>query len=521
MRRRRKIIMETIKQILRLKKVVNLSTRNIAKVTNTPKSTVLDYIRRFEKTNLTYNDIEPLADSEIHQALFPDKKKKTSSSQSKNDEIDLNYIHNELKRRGVTRHLLWEEYRENCSNGLGYSQFCEIYRAYTKKVNISMRQVHKAGEKIFVDYSGLKAEIIDKNTGEVIKVEIFVAVLGASGYTYAEASLDQKKHSFINSHLNAFEYFGGVSEILVPDNLKSAINEANRYDPTVNESYQDMAEHYDVVVIPARPYKPKDKSKAELSVLLVQRWILARFRNRQFFSIEELNQAIKELLEILNNKIVKKFGKSRHELYEELDKPALKSLPERRYELRLFKHCRVNIDYHIEIMGSYYSVPYQLVKEEVKAVYNITTVEIYHDNKRVAIHKRLYTKGGYQTNSDHMASSHKIYAQWTPSKLINWGSTYGPHTKELIEAILATKKHPEMGFRTSLGILNNCKKYENDVVELAAKKLLSIGSYRVKAFTSILKNKTYLLNAIEDDLDEEVVNRPDNHKNIRGAAYYN
>jgi transposase len=508
--------MKPIKQIIILKETNRLSIRDISKILNIPRSTISDYLRRFKQSKLGVNDLETLSEKDIYRALFPEEELRHEFDKDK-AALDYSYIHNELKRPHVTRYLLWEEYCEKHPQGYSYSQFCHLYRDWTKRVHVSMRQNHKAGEKMFVDYSGLKAEIIDKDTGEIQEVEIFVAVLGASGYTYAEASRDQKKFSFVSSHIHAFEYFGGVSEILVPDNLKSAITQADLYDPTVNETYQDMASHYDTIVIPARPYKPKDKSKVELSVKLVQRWILARIRHQQFFSINELNCTIWNSLDYLNNKEIRKFAKSRKELYEEFDRPALKPLPARPYEIRQFKYARVNIDYHIEVEGCYYSVPYQLAGREVHAIYNLSLIEIFHDNKRVASHQRLYGKGKYSTNVLHMASAHRAYAQWSPSRIIGWAEKYGPNTKELIKSIMNKRPHPEMGYRTCLGILNAAKAYNNkEVIEQVSLKLLNMDSYRVGHFKSILKHKTYNM-----DDSKELLDRPPDHENIRGQDYYN
>ena len=369
---------------------------------------------------------------------------------------------------------------------------------------------------MFVDFSGLKGEVVNSQTGEIEKAEIFVAVLGASGYTFAEACRDQSKHSVINAHNHTFQYFGGVPEIIIPDNLKASVSRADKYDPDLNATYQDMAEHYGTVVLPARPYRPKDKPKVELAVKLVQRWILARLRHRIFFSIEELNDAIHSLLDDLNTRKIKKIARSRRELYEELDYPALKPLPVSPYVFREFKCCRVNIDYHVELDKAYYSVPYQLVGKDVAVRYTATTVEMFHQRKRVAVHQRYYRIGFYSTESAHMASAHRLYAEWRPSRLIEWGQRYGKHTGELIRAIMESRPHPEIGFRICLGILNTAKlQPDTESVELAARKMIELKSYRVKHFKAILKNKTYLKPAEVNPLA-----LPLSHDNLRGAAYY-
>mgnify|MGYP000347907834 FL=1 len=370
--------MKHIRKIIELSELTDLSVRAIRNALNLPRSTVNDYLTAYKASDLTLELIQSLNDDQIYTALFGDKTKGSARPLP-----DFAKMNTELKKKHVTRYLLWEEYREKHPDGLGYSQFCEHYRLWSKKVSVSMRQTHKAGEKLFVDYSGLTMEVIDPKTGEISKAEVFVAALGASGYSYAEASMSQKKHDFIASHVRAFRFYNGVTEVLVPDNLKSAVTRANWYEPDINESYQDMADHYGTVVLPARPYKPKDKSKAELSVKLVQRWILARLRHIKFFSLHELNEAIWELLDDLNNRKMRHLGKSRRELFEALDQPALKALPDRTYIYRDFKDCKVNIDYHILLEKDLYSVPYQLAGEVVNARYTSTTVEIYHKDKRV------------------------------------------------------------------------------------------------------------------------------------------
>jgi len=508
----RRLKMRHIRKIIELHELTGLSVRQIKDALNLPKSTVSDYLTAFKASDLTREQLKSLNDDQIYTALFGEKPK--GSARPLPDFAKMNTA---LKKKHVTRSLLWEEYREQHPDGLGYSQFCEHYRLWSKQVSVSMRQTHKAGEKLFVDYSGLTMEIIDPKTGEISKAEVFVAALGASGYSYAEASMSQQKHDFIASHVRAFEFFGGITEVLVPDNLKSAVTKTNWYDPDINESYQDMADHYGTVVLPARPYKPKDKAKAELSVKLVQRWILAKLRHRQFFSLHELNEAIWELLEDLNNRKMRHLNKSRRELFEELDQPVLKALPNRTYLYRDSKDCKVSIDYHIQLAGDYYSVPYQLAGKVVRARYTSTTVEIYHENKRVAVHPRGPGKGIAATQAEHMASAHKAYAEWTPSKLIGWGKGHGPYTGKLFEEIMMLRPHPEMGFRTCLGILSGAKGQANSCIEAVSKRMLELKLYRVKHFKNILSNKSY-----EQALDEPLeMTPPDSyHENVRGKKCY-
>ncbi|MBN2436336.1 MAG: IS21 family transposase [Spirochaetes bacterium] len=504
-----------IKKIIQLYYKADLSCRVIAKALNKPKSTISDYINRFNRSGLTIEELETKTADEIYSLLFPSDSNKPKKRVYK-IMPDFNAIDLELKKRYVTRELLWEEYKALYpDNHYGYTRFCNLYKEWKKRVTVSMRIEHKAGEKMFLDFSGLKWHIIDKDTGELKEVDVFVAALGASGYTYAEAVQDQSKPSVISCTINAMQFFAGVSNILVPDNLKSAVTKADKYDPDINETFEDMAAHYGAVVIPARPYRAKDKAKVELSVKLVQRWILARLRYLQFFSLAELNQAIFDLLEYFNKRIIRQYGKSRYDLYTELDKPALKPLPDRRYIYREFKFAKVNIDYHIELKGCFYSVPYQLAGVRVSVVYTASSVEIFHNNKRVALHVRLYRKGAYSTKEEHMASAHRIYAKWTPSRLINWGSTFGINTKELISTILQSKPHPEMGFRSCMAILNAAKHYDNiKAIELTSKKMLELRCYKVAHFKDILKNKTW-----QDDQKTNTL-LPKSHENLRGHSYY-
>ena len=504
--------MKHIRKIIELSELKGLSVREIRTALNLPRSTVNDYLTAWAASDLTLELIHSLNDDQIYTALFGEKPKGSSRPLP-----DFARMNTELKKKHVTRSLLWEEYRAQHPDGLGYSQFCEHYRLWSKKVSVSMRQVHKAGEKLFVDYSGLTMEIIDPKTGEISKAEVFVAALGASGYSYAEASMSQKKQDFITSHVRAFKFYGGVTAVLVPDNLKSAVTRASRYDPDINESYQDMADHYGTVVVPARPYKPKDKSKAELSVKLVQRWILARLRHRQFFSLHELNEVIWALLEDLNNRTMRHLNKSRRELFEELDQPALKALPLRPYLYRDFKDCKVNIDYHIQLEGDYYSVPYQLVGEVVGARYTSTTVEIYHKNKRVAVHPRGPGKGVAATQTEHMASAHRAMAEWTPSRMISWGRKFGVHTEKLMEEIMARRPHPEMGFRSCVGILNRAKSLDAQAVEAVSKRMLELNLFTVKNFENILRNKSY---SRASNAPVEMAPPDSYHENVRGQQCY-
>ncbi len=426
-----------------------------------------------------------------------------------------------LRRPGVTLSLLWQEYRArpgSCHprDGYQYSRFCDLYHRFAGKLSPSMRQVHVAGEKTFVDFSGNRPAIVDPKTGEVTEVELFVAALGASGYVYAEATPSQDLDSWITAHQNMAAYLGGSTAIWVPDNLKSGITTPCRYEPGVNRTYEELAAHYGAVVIPARVRRPKDKAKVELSVLLAQRWILAVLRNRTFFSLEELNAAIRDELDRLNDRPMQKLKVSRRQLFEALDRPALRPLPLGRYEKGIWSYPRVNIDYHVEVENNYYSVPYQLLKEVVEARTTATTVEIIFHSKRVASHRRLRGRGRHSTHRDHMPASHRAHLEWTPSRLVRWAEKTGPHAAELVTHILDTRPHPEQGYRSCLGLMRLGKKYGEARLEAASRRALHLRSYSYRTVKNILSAGTDRL-PLET---ESPAPAAPSHENIRGAAYY-
>jgi transposase len=422
-----------------------------------------------------------------------------------------------MKKKSVTLQLLWYEYKQANPDGCQYSQFCNLYRQWVKKLDITLRQEHRAGEKLFIDYAGQTVSIVDPKTGEITDAQIFVATLGASNYTFAEASLSQDLASWIKSHVHAFEFFGGVAQILVPDNLKSGVTHPCRYEPDINPTYQDLAEHYDTTVIPARVKKPKDKAKVESAVLVSERWILAALRNHSFFSLAELNKLIAQKLEQLNNRKFQKLDSTRSKLFETIDRPALNPLPSRAYEYAEWKRARVNIDYHIEIDRHYYSVPYQLAKEQVDVRFTATVVEVLFKNQRVASHQRSYIPGKSTTLKQHMPKSHQKYLEWTPSRIIKWAGENGPNTQKLVTHILNSKPHPEQGFRSCLGIMSLAKHYSPQRLENACGRALIIKSFSYKSVKSILKNGLDQ-QPLLFDLAENTP--PVTHGNIRGKHYY-
>ena len=511
---RERIPMRTIKEVLRLKWSCGLGRRDIAKSSGIAKSTVIEYLRRAERAGLSWPLPVELDDAALEHLLFPPV---LASDVSRPLPV-WEDIHRELARKSVTLMLLWDEYKAQYPDGYQYSYFADLYRTYAKKLDISMRQVHYAGEKLFVDYSGQTVPVIDKSTGEIHDCQIFVAVLGASNFTYAEATYTQGLQDWIGSHVRALQFIGGVPEILVPDNLLSGITKACRYEPGVNRTYQELAVHYGAAVIPARVRKPKDKAKVEAGVLLVQRWILAALRNRTFFSLIELNAAIRELLNRLNNRPFKKLSGSRMSRFLEIDKPALQPLPALAFEYAEWQiKKRAGIDYHVEVYDHYYSIPYQLRKEYLDVRLTGSIAEIFFHSKRIASHIRSYAKGRHTTLTEHMPKSHQDYTDWTPDRLIRWASETGAATAELVTAILAKKLHPQQGFRSCMGIITLAKKFGKERVEAACKRALAIGGTSYKSVKSIL----------ETGLDKNPLPEPRTaapaimHSNIRGIEYYN
>jgi transposase len=504
--------MRKLREILRLKHEAGRPHREIAKACAVGVGTVSEYVQRACAAGLSWPLPLELDDAALEAKLFPASERCSAPR----PQPDLPKVHQELRRDGVTLLLLWQEYREvHGEAGYGYSQFCEQYRRWAKKLKRSMRQRHRAGEKTFVDFSGKKPHLIDPDTGEELPVELFVGVLGASSYTYAVATRSQDLADWVEAHVGMLEFFSGSSEIWVPDNLKSGITKPCRYEPEVNRTYQELAAHYRAVVIPARVGKAKDKAKVEVGVLVAQRWILARLRNRSFFSLAELNAAIRELLVELNERPMKKLGASRRELFERLDRPALEPLPEGRYEIAEWKLCRANIDYHVEVDYNYYSVPHQLQGEPCEARFTARTVEVYFKNRRVASHQRLRGRGQYSTEIKHMPRSHREHAEWTPSRLIRWAERAGPATGQLVAQILRHRPHPEQGFRACLGIMRLGRRHGPQRLEAACARAIALRSYSYQTVKNTLSSGMDRL-AFEDEPNALTPH----HENIRGADYY-
>ena len=506
-----RLSMRRIREILRLKHEGGLRHRAIARACGVGVGTVSEYVARAHQAGLSWPLPPELDDAGLEARLFarPEPVRERVAP-------DPIWIHQELKRVGVTLHLLWQEYRQVHPDGYGYSQFCELYRRWARKLRPSMRQVHRAGEKTFIDFSGKRPHLVDPKTGELVPVELFVAALGASSLTYAEATATQKLPEWISAHTRMVEYFGGTTQIWVSDQLKSGVSSPCRYEPGVNRTYQELAAHYGAVVVPARPGKARDKAKVESAVLVAQRWILARLRHQTFFELAALNEAIRALLDALNERPMQKLGLSRLEQWERLDRPALKPLPIGRYNPGEWKTCRPNIDYHIEVERHLYSVPYQLIGQEVEARYSATVVEVYFKGRRIASHPRRYD-GKPATLSEHMPSSHRAHAEWTPSRLIRWAEKNGPAVARLVAGILDSRPHPEQGYRACLGLMRLGRRYGPERLDAASARALRLRSYSYLTVKNILAAAQDRL-PLDDD-SPAPASTP-SHGNIRGAEYY-
>lgn len=506
--------MRKLKEVLRLRCELKLSQRQIARSCSIGQCTVYDYLKRAQAAGIVWPLPEGWDDARLEEALFGPSPQRVY--ESRRPTPDFERLHQERQaHRHLTLQLWWEEYRQNHPDGYSYTRLCELYQRWRDQQDVVLRQEHKAGEKLFVDYAGDTIPIYDPHGGPELQASLFVAVLGASNYTYAEATENQKLENWIGAHIRAFEYIGGLAELLVPDNTRTGVSRACRYEPDLNPAYQEMAEHYSVGVVPARRRKPRDKAKVEVGVLVAERWILAALRHRKFFSLAELNQAIRELLEKLNHRPFKKRPGCRASLFAELDRPALKPLPAQRFELRGWAEARVNIDYHVEFERHYYSVPYKLKGEWVEIRFTTNTIEIYHRSERVASHARSHEPYKATTIAAHRPKSHQEHLAWPPSRLISWAQTVGPFTAQLFTAILESKPHPEMGYRSCLGILRLGKHYTNARLEAAAQRAMATGACSYQSVKSILKR-----GLDRQPFETSASAPPLEHENLRGAAYF-
>lgn len=506
-----RLTVKKIKEILRLKYEAKLSNRMIAGACQVSNSTVGEYLKRAEAAGIRW-PLGEIGEEELYRKLFPEKQ--VAASERKYPLPDWEAVQKDKRKKGVTLQLLWQEYKEKYPEGYQYSQFCEHYQRWkNSQVEPSMHIEHTGGEQMQVDYAGLKIPITDPETGEISQASVFVAILPASNYIYAEAQSSENQCNWNNGHVRALEYFGGVVKIVVPDNLRTGITKPNYYEPGVNLAYQELAEYYQFAVLPARVKKPKDKAAGENGVQNAERWIIAPLRNRQFFSMYDVNLAVKEKLEQLNNKVMQSVGRSRRQEFEEIDRPALRPLPEKPYVYAERKTATVNIDYHVEFDEHRYSVPYILIHQEVDIHATEWMVEIFHHGKSVAIHPRNFRKGRFSTLREHMPANHQFMGDINPDRLIEWASKIGPQTAILVKATLQSRPFPEQAYRSCLGMLSLTKKYSRALLEQACQAVFEAKEFSYKALAEEL---IYL----QKQVTTPIVETLPTHANIRGAEYY-
>jgi transposase len=506
--------MRHVREILRQKLALKRSHRQVARSLGISPSTVANVVTDAAALGLDLAAVEALTDAELEAQLYP----KTTPSCMR-PEPDCAALHIELRRPGVTLALLHVEFLSAHPDGVRYTAFCDRYRTWVKRQSPVMRQVHVAGDKMFVDYAGMKPRLIDEATGEIIEVELFVAVLGASNYTFAEASRTQAVPDFVASVTHALTFVGGAPRAIVPDQLKSAVVKACRYDPGVQRTTAELARYYETTILPARPKSPRDKAKVEVGVQIAERWLLARIRNETFTTLGALNARLAELLAELNARTMRKYKASRRELFERLDKPALMPLPTVPFEACTWKKVGLNIDYHVAFEDHLYSAPHALRTEDVELWLRATTttVEIFHGRERVAAHVRGYVRGGFTTTTEHMPSSHRAHAEWTPSRILGWADQVGPHTRALCEVILRERRHPEWGYRSCLGLFRLAKKYGNARLDAASRRALYAGARSYRPVLTILQHN--LDGAPLPDADAPATVGA-THENVRGPDYY-
>lgn len=508
-----RLTMRQIREVLRLKWELGYSDRRTAQACGVSRPAVRSYLRRAAAAGLQWPLAAELEDPALEQRLFPSPVSAPAGARPLPEPAAM---HQELRRKGVTLMLLWEEYKAIHPAGLQYSQYCEHYRRWAARIRPSMRQVHRAGERCFVDYAGQTVLIVEPGTGEVRPAQVFVAVLGASHYCFAEATWSQALPDWIGSHGRALRYFGGVPELLVPDNLASAVSRAHRYEPVLNPTYREMATHYGTAILPARVRRPRDKAKVETAVQLVERWILARLRHRTFFSLAELNVAIAGLLEDLNARPLRVLPGTRRSQFEQIDRPALRPLPPTPYVYAEWTQARVHIDYHVAVDSHYYSVPYLLIGQQLDVRLTASTIEVFRRGQRVAAHVRAHQQGRHTTAAEHMPVAHREYAHWTPARLIAWAGQTGPATARLVATLMARRAHPQQGFRACLGIMRLGKSYGASRLEAACGRALQLGTYSYRSLESILRRGLE-----QQPLPAAAPTGPSpEHANVRGPGYY-
>src|SRR5271167_3753329 len=511
-----RVSMRQAREIIRLKFSTSLPTREIARRLGLAPSTVRETLSRLDSAGLSWPLPEGIGDAELEAALYANRRSKRGHR--RHAEPDWPTVHRELKRKHVTLLIVWDEYIAADPDGYSYSRFCELYRGFEAKLSPTMRQTHAAGERLFVDYAGDGAPVvIDRLTGEIRMAQIFVAVLGASSFTFAKATWTQALPDWIDAHVRALEAIGGVPELVVPDNARTAVVKPSFYDPEVNRTYAEMAAHYGTAILPARPRKPRDKAKVEQAVLIVERWLLGRLRRRIFTSLADVDAALGELMAQLNDRqSLRRLGVTRRQLLEEVDRPALKALPDEPYEYSEWRVRRVGVDYHVDIDAHYYSVPYRFARAEVEARLTACGVEIFHKGERIAVHLRASGNRKHTTVPEHMPSSHRRYAGWTIERIREDARKIGPATAALCEQILEGRPHPEQGYRACLGIVRLAGSFGAARVEAAAERAMEIGARTYGSVKSILDNKLDRRPAPKRPADTA----PILHPNIRGPRYY-
>ena len=476
--------MRKIRDVLRYRHSAGLSLEAIAGALNISKGVVAKYLRLATVAGLTWPIPDALDDAALEKLLY----RQSAAREPTFAEPDYALVHQELKKKGVTLTLLWEEYRQAVGDwGYQYTAFCTRYRDWAGKLKRSMRQIHRAGEKLFADYAGPTVPIVDASTGEICPASIFVAVLGASSYTFACATPGQTQADWLTGMSRALTFIGGVPPLIVPDNPRALVSGPDRYEPELNRATAEFAHHYDTVILPARPRKPQDKAKVESGVQVVERWIIARLRHRRFFSVAEVDAAVAELLLALNTRPFKKLPGSRQEAFALVDAPYLRPLPVSTFVIAEWKKATVNIDYHVEFERNYYSVPHQLIHQVVELRITRRTVEVLAKGKRVASHPRSNRKGHYATLAEHMPAAHRAHAEWSPGKLLTWAASVGPSTAELVKRLLMENKHPEQGYRACLGLMRLTRNHGQTRMEAACERALAVGAHRYRSVASILE----------------------------------
>lgn len=514
---KQRLSVRKVKEVLRLCYEEGRSQREIAQSLGIGRSTVGEYLARAREAGLKWPLPAGWTDVQLEAELFPPP----LPSGTPRPEPDWPAVQRELskprKKTAVTLQLLWVEYRAAYpEDGYGYSRFCELYRAWQDTVDVVCRQPYLAGEQAFVDYAGLTVEITDPSTGEIWNAPVFVGILGASNYTYCEATRSRSLPDWIAAHVRMLEFWSGSPRLLTPDNEKAGVRQPSYYEPDLNRTYHDFANHYHVTVLPARPYKPADKAKVEAGVQNVERWVLAPLRHHTFFGLGELNEAIRPLLQALNERPFQKLEGSRRSLFEELDRPALRPLPPTRYEYAEWKQASVHIDYHIQVDGRFYSVPHQLARKPVEVRLTATTVEIFHRGQRVAAHRRAHRKGSYSTEATHMPEHHRAHLEWTPERFRHWGRGVGPETARLVDGIIERRPHPQQAYRTCLGLMRLERDYGRQRLEAASARAVEIGGLSWSSVKSILESGFDRL-PLQPSLPLQL---PQQHDNVRGPDYY-